>query len=128
MTATLVLERQGRLQDGWREQMLGGKMRQVYFESPDRMRLFLEPGPVVVTSPDSVHKALVKGGQLTDDYRQRQAALKPLMDKRKKAGPKGDFVALHNAEVQADKAFIKARPASWVSFEVLQQFPPQRAP
>ena len=122
LTATLVLERQGRLQDGWRK-LGGGERRQYYFESPDRMRLFLEPGPVVVTSADSVHKARVKGGPLTADYQQRQAALKPLADKRKKAGPKGDFVALRNEEVQANKAFIRAHPASWVSFEVLQQFP-----
>jgi peroxiredoxin len=124
MTASLVLERQGHLQDGLREVLMGGERRRYYFESPDRMRLFLEPGPVVVTSPDSVHNARVKGGPLTADYQQRQAALKPLLDKRKKAGPKGDFVALHNEEVQTNKAFIQAHPASWVSFEVLQQFPP----
>ena len=123
LTASLVLEQQGRLQDGWRKQLLGGEMRQYYFESPDRLRLFLEPGPVVVTSPDSVHNARVKGGRLTADYQQREAAVKRLLEKRKKAAPKGDFVALRNEEAQANKAFIRAHPASWVSFEVLQQFP-----
>ena len=123
MTASLVLERQGRLQDGFREMLLGGQKRRAFFESPDRIKLFLEPGPVVVTSVDSVCSARVKGGPLTADYQQRQAALKLLTDKRRKAGPKGDFVALRNEEVQANKAFIRAHPASWVSFEVLQQFP-----
>ena len=123
LTATLVLERQGRLQDGWREKMMGGERRKQFFESPDRLRLFLEPGPVVVTSSDSVRNALVKGGRLTTDYQQRQAAIKLMMEKRKKAGPKGDFAAFNNALAQADKAFIQAHPASWISFEVLQELP-----
>lgn len=122
MTASLVLERQGRLQDGWRR-VLGGEMRKYFFESPDRIRLFMEPGPVVVTSPDSVRKALVKGGQLTVDFQQREASIKLLQDKRLKASLKMDFVALNSALAQVDKDFIKAHPASWVSFEVLQQLP-----
>ena len=39
-SATLVLERQGRLQSGWHDIMLAGKMRRAYIESPDRLRLF----------------------------------------------------------------------------------------
>jgi peroxiredoxin len=123
LTASLVLERQGHLQDGWREQQWGNQKATFYAESPDRLPLFLEPGPVLITSPDSVSRARVKGGQLTADYQQRQAALKPLNEKRVKAGPKGDFVVLRNERTQLDKAFITAHPASWVSFEVLQQFP-----
>ena len=123
LTASLVLERQGRLQDGWRERLLGGQKSRVFFVSLDRINLFLEPGPVVVAGADSMRHARVKGGLLTADYQQRQAALKPLTDKRKKAGPKGDFAAFRREEVQANKAFIRAHPASWVSFEVLQQFP-----
>jgi peroxiredoxin len=46
-----------------------------------------------------------------------------MMEKRKKAGPKGDFAAFNNELAQADKAFIQAHPASWVSFEVLQELP-----
>lgn len=123
LTASLVLERQGRLQDGWRTQLMGGRKVTMYAESPDRLRLFLEPGPVVITSPDSVRNAQVKGGQLTADYQQHEAVLKPLLEKHKKAGSKGDFVAFRNELAQADKAFIKAHPASWVSFGVLQQLP-----
>ncbi|MDF7815759.1 TlpA disulfide reductase family protein [Hymenobacter sp. YC55] len=123
LTVSLVLERQGRLQDGWREQLVGGEKVTMYVESADRIRLFLEPGPVVVTSPDSVHNARVQGGPLTADYQQHQAALKLLNDKRAKAGPKGDFKAFRDEIAQADKAFIKAHPASWVSVEILQQLP-----
>jgi peroxiredoxin len=123
LTASLVLERQGHLQDGWREMLLGGQKRRAYVESPDRIKLFLEPGPVVVTSSDSVYKAQVKGGRLTADYQQRQAAIKPLTDKLKKAGPRGDFMAYLTEVAQADRAFIKAHPASWVSFEALQELP-----
>ena len=123
LTATLVLERQGRLQDGWREKMMGGERRKQFFESPDRLRLFLEPGPVVVTSSDSVRNALVKGGRLTADYQQRQAALKLMQDNLKKTGPKVDAMAFDHATAQANQAFIHAYPASWVSFEVLQQLP-----
>jgi peroxiredoxin len=122
MTASLVLERQGRLQDGWRK-LAGGEMRQYFFESPDRLRLFLEPGPVVMTTSDSLRKALVKGGPLTADYQQRESLINALTKKGKKSSQKGDFAAIYNEIAQADKAFIKAHPASWVSFEVLQQFP-----
>ena len=108
LTASLVLERQGRLQDGWRERLLGGQKSRVFFVSPDRINLFLEPGPVVVAGADSMRHARVNGGPLTADYQQRQAALKPLTDKRKKAGPKGDFAAFRREEVQANKAFIRA--------------------
>lgn len=123
MTASLVLERRGRLQDGMRAQVVGGQTRKFFFESPDRIKLFLEPGPVVVTSPDSAHNALLKGGQLTADYQQRQAATKPLLEKLKKAGPQGDFLAYLQEVARADKAFIQAHPASWVSFEALQELP-----
>jgi peroxiredoxin len=132
LTATLVLEREGRLQNNFPYQKLvAGKLRRWYGESPDRLRLFLEPGPVVVTSADSVHKALVQGGPLTADFQQHEAARKPLRDKLGKAldtmekgGPRPDFKAYNEAVAQLDQAFIKAHPASWISFEVLQQQPP----
>jgi peroxiredoxin len=131
MTAVLVLERQGRLQNNFPyEKVVAGKLRRWSGESPDRLKLFLEPGPVIVTSADSVRKALVKGGQLTVDFKQHEAALKPLRDNLSKAldtmekgGPRPDFKAHHEAVAQLDRAFIKTHPASWVSFEVLQQQP-----
>lgn len=132
VTATLVLERGGRLQNHFPyEQLVAGKLRRWYGESPDRLRLFLEPGPVVVTSADSVRKARVQGGPLTVDFQQHEAALKPLLDLHSKAlsnmaqgGPRPDFKAHREAVAQLDRAFIKAHPTSWVSFEVLLQQPP----
>ena len=127
-TATLVLERQGRLQSGWREMMLGGKMRRVYFESPDRLRLFLEPGPVVVTGPDSMRTARVAGGAPTADYQRLDEALKGVWVKRPVAKTKEEYEALkdqfdavNKAYVQTQLAFVKAHPTSWVSLEVLGQ-------
>jgi len=132
VTATLVLEREGRLQNNFPyQQLVAGQLRRWYGESPDRLRLFLEPGPVMVTSADSVRNARVQGGPLTADFQQYEAAVKPLRDNLKKAmnamaqgGPRPDFKANHEAVAQLDRAFIKAHPASWVSFELLQQQPP----
>lgn len=123
VTASLVLERQGRLQDGFREMMFGGKKARGFVESPDRIKLFLEPGPVAVTGPDSARNARVTGGPLTADYQQREAAITPLREKLKKEGPRGDFLAYLQEVAHADQAFIRAHPASWVSFEALQGLP-----
>jgi peroxiredoxin len=132
VTATLVLERAGHLRTKVPyEKLVAGKLRRWYGESPDRLYLFLEPGPVVMTSADSLRKARLKGGSLTTDFQQHEAALKPLQDKLSQAvidnmergGPRPDFKAHHEAVAQLDQAFIKAHPASWVSFEVLQQQP-----
>ena len=122
-SAELVLERKGRLQDGWR-----GKM---YVKSPDRASLFLEAGPIVVTSPDSLRKARITGGPLTADYQRLQAAVKSVADKMKKANSQAQFDAITKEYAQVETAFIRANPTSWVSLEVLQQLrmlaPPQYA-
>lgn len=120
-SGTLVLERQGRLQAGWRDQMLGGKMRRVYAESPDRLRLFLESGPVTVTSPDSLCTARVAGGALTDDYRRLDEVTKPIVAQFKTAHLPTQSAALNQEYIQAEYAFVRAHPTSWVSLEVLQQ-------
>lgn len=130
-TATLVLERQGRLQSGWQKKMFGGKMETVYVESPDRQRLFLEPGPVVVTSPDSVRTAHLTGGSLTADYQHLDEAMKPVAAKMKTAKSQEQFKAISKEYVQAYYAFVKTHPTSWVSLEALQYArqmgPPQYA-
>lgn len=130
-SATLVLERQGRLQSGWREMMLGGKMRRAYVESPDRLRLFLEPGPVVVTSADSLTTAHVAGGTLTADYQRMNEAIEPAAKKIKPGKSQAEYLAINRAYAQAHLAFIKAHPTSWVSLEALQYVnqlgPPQYA-
>lgn len=120
-SATLVLERQGRLQSGWREIMLGGKLRKAFLESPDRTRLFLEPGPVVVTSADSLRTAHLAGGPLTADYQQLEGLTKRVEGKRKKTDSPAQSDALAQEIVQANLAFVKAHPTSWVSLEALQQ-------
>ncbi len=121
-SATLVLERQGRLQAGWRErQMPGGKLGRAYIESPDRTRLFLEPGPVLVTSADSLRTAQLTGGALTADYQQLNEATKPVSTKLNSAKSQAQFEALSEEYAQAQLAFVKAHPTSWVSLEALQQ-------
>ena len=120
-TATLVLERQGRLQSGWRDRMFGGKMRRAYIESPDRIRLFLEPGPVVVSGRDSVLTARVAGGTLTADYQRLAAMLKPVVAKFPTAKTREQFDAVNKEYAQAQLAFVKAHPTSWVSLEALGQ-------
>ncbi len=121
-SATLVLERQGRLQSGWREMpMPGGKMGRAYIESPDRRRLFLEPGPVVVTSVDSLRTARVAGGALTADYQRLDEVTKPVIAKHKRGESPAQSDALHKEYVQANLAFVKAHPSSWASLEALQQ-------
>jgi peroxiredoxin len=121
-SATLVLERQGRLQSGWRElKMPGGKTGRAYVESPDRIRLFLEPGPVNITSSDSLRMAHLTGGILTADYQQLQEATKPASTKLKTAKSQTQFEALGKEFAQAHLAFVKAHPTSWVSLEALQQ-------
>ena len=62
--AQLVLQRQGRLRSRQREQLM----------------LFLEPGPIVVSSPEPLPTARVTGGPLTKDYQWRLAARKPISD------------------------------------------------
>jgi peroxiredoxin len=130
-SATLTLERQGRLQSGWRDRMFGGQMHRVYVESPDRIRLFLEPGPVVVTSSDSLRTARLTGGALTADYQQLDEATKPIIAKLKTAKLQAQFEAINKEYAQAQLAFVKAHPNSWVSLEVLEQArmmsPPQYA-
>ena len=120
-TATLVLERQGRLQTGWREMIFGGKMRRAYIESPDRRRLFLEPGPVVLTGTDSLLTARLTGGALTADYQRLDEALRPLSVKQKAVRSQAQFEALNKEYAQTQLAFVKAHPTSWVSLEVLEQ-------
>lgn len=55
----------------------------LYVIDPNRylsiMNLYLEPGPIRVTSPDSLLNATVQGGPLNADFNQLQTMLKPLM-------------------------------------------------
>lgn len=129
--AALVLERQGRLQDGWQKRTMGGKTGTMFVESPDRIRLFLEPGPVVFASSDSMRTARITGGALTADYQQMVAATKPASDKMKTGKSQADFDAFSKEYARALLGFAQAHPGSWVSLLALQYMrmfgPPQYA-
>jgi peroxiredoxin len=127
-SAELILERKGKLRENYSQQ--------ANFRSPDRTTVFLEPGPVVVTSPDSLTHARVAGGPQTAAYQRLLHSLAPTIKKIKlvSANPahtRADFTALDKEYAQVAQAFIKANPTSWVSLEILGQLgagaPPQYA-
>ncbi|RZJ58222.1 MAG: AhpC/TSA family protein [Hymenobacter sp.] len=120
-SATLVLERQGRLQSGWGYKMVDGKERGMSLESPDRLRVFLEPSLVVLVSADSVRTARVTSGALTKEYQLFEQATAPIKAKQKAGASRADFDDNNHEFAQASLAFVKAHPASWVSLEALQQ-------
>ena len=86
---------------------------------------------MVVTSADSLRTARLTGGPLTADYQQLDKALLPIAAKFKAAKTQPEFDALTKEYAQAQLAFIKAHPTSWVSLAVLGQArmmsPPQYA-
>jgi peroxiredoxin len=124
--ADLLVKRNGKLESG----MFGGPY--------DATRIYLEPGAIVVTSPDSLKNATTKGGPVNADDQRLVASFKPLLAKNKaleaeykKATPqqretpefkermeaKGQ--ALFKEYAQSYRAFIKANPNSWVSLYAL---------
>ncbi|AWM33377.1 TlpA disulfide reductase family protein [Hymenobacter nivis] len=121
----LILKRDGKLGNGM-------------YGMVDRTQVFLEPGPVVLTSPDSLFKARVTGGPVAADDQRLQVALKPIYDKRKVVGAEirkasmeerrapafaarmqGRFDVLNKEDQQVQQDFIKANPSSWVSLNAL---------
>ncbi|UOQ66118.1 TlpA disulfide reductase family protein [Hymenobacter volaticus] len=127
-----------------------GKLTLAFFNSSNRKDLFLEPGPIVVTSPDSLPNAKLTGTQLTADFNKLQASLKPITDKMNALGAeygKASEAQRKTPEFQErmrtagqnafkdfvlrEKEFIKANPNSWVSLNLLPQLgmmgPPQYA-
>jgi peroxiredoxin len=124
--AQLVLMRNGRRPD----------LRQL---PGNKLQLFLEPGPVIVTGSDSLPLAKFTGGPLTRDYLRLDAALQPAFARIKADGVeyqrateaqrkepaflehmKQEFKATNKAMHQQQAAFVKANPASWVSLDALQ--------
>ena len=118
-SATLVLERQGRLRSGWHDKLYGGKKVQIYVQSPDNIRLFLEPGPVVVTSPDSLRIARLAGGPATIAYHQLEATITQLLAKHRGDNSPAATKAYSVHYQRAQLAFAQAHPGSWVSLEVM---------
>jgi peroxiredoxin len=122
--AELVLERQGKRRD-----KLHGEG--AYFKSPDRTTVMLEPGPVVLTSPDSLRNAHITGGSLTADYQRLHTIEAAIFSKLKTARSPASPKERMQADIQAKMAFIKANPSSWMSLYALWQLnqlgPPQYA-
>ncbi|NKI90881.1 thiol-disulfide isomerase/thioredoxin [Hymenobacter sp. 1B] len=90
----LILARSGRLADTFAARV------------PERTFLFLETGPITVTSPDSLHHAKITGSGLTVEYERLQALLRPLR---------------HDEQQRQQTAYIRAHPNSYVSLDALQQ-------
>jgi peroxiredoxin len=124
--AQLVLVRNGRRLD----------LRQL---PGNKLQLFLEPGPVVITSSDSLPLARFTGGPLTRDYLRLDAAMQPAFARMKASGAEyqratealskepafaermqQEFKSTDKAMYQQQAAFVKANPASWVSLDALQ--------
>ena len=122
----VVVQRNGRLKDG-------------FSISRNRTRIFLEPGPVVVTTADSLPNANATGSQLTTDYQKLITSFEPIKAKEaaiiaeaEKASPQQQQVPAFQEHLQAQfqaireerqrgySAFIKANPTSWVSLDAMQ--------
>jgi len=119
-----------------------GKLRQALsnFQRADRTTTFLEKGPVVLTSTDSLTKAKITGSKLTTEYQQLQATLEPannqmkaLMADYRAATPEQrklpEFMKQLDAREEAItaeskqhySAFVKAHPSSVVSLGAVQE-------
>lgn len=114
----------------------GEDIRQV--AAPDLIEFYLEKGHIEISSPDSVHRATIKGGHLNADFSQYQqeiadpkTRMDELMVRFSEASDelKGDpeFMSALQNEAMAiqdeikDKAFafIKNKPSSEVSIDLL---------
>jgi peroxiredoxin len=127
-----------------------GKMGSGLFGSADRKEVYLEPGPVVVTSPDSLLHASVAGGPINADNQRLEASLKPVLAKLKANGAEYQKASEEQRKAPAFKArlqaqgeqtqneyaqrvrdFIQTNPNSWVSLYELGRLsmlaPPQYA-
>ncbi|OWP61397.1 alkyl hydroperoxide reductase [Hymenobacter amundsenii] len=124
VSASLILRKKGRLNT------LYGVL--------DQTRLFLEPGAVVVTSPDSLAHASLKGGPVTADYLRLQELFKPItanmqsfsdelqqIPEAQRQAPafrermQTAFEAFNKQLAAAAYAFARSNPKSWVSLDAL---------
>jgi peroxiredoxin len=103
--------------------------------------VYLEPGTITLTSPDSLDNAVLGGTPLNADYQKLRAGLKPSMQKMaqfmteyQKATPQQQadkafqessekrYEAIEADQKQARADFIKANPNSPVSLYALQRY------
>jgi thiol-disulfide isomerase/thioredoxin len=105
----------------------------------ERRFIFLEPGPLVVTSRDSLQRAKVTGSPLTVEYEHLLTALGPLNQQRYRLWTQRDSLqeksrdaaALQRVEAQLARltqqvtqqqaAYVKAHPSSYVSLSALKE-------
>ncbi|MBX0288820.1 AhpC/TSA family protein [Hymenobacter sp. HSC-4F20] len=104
----------------------------------DRTRLYLEPGTIVITSPDSLAHATIQGGPVNTDNVRLNAAIKPVIanvqafgaemqkaTEQQRQDPafhernKARFDAFNKQIAAVIYDFIKANPSSWVSLDAL---------
>ncbi|OGX89360.1 TlpA disulfide reductase family protein [Hymenobacter coccineus] len=115
-----------------------GKLGEGVFGAIRPLRVFLEPTPIVITSPDSMQNARVTGGPVAADYQRLvassdrvkakmnsigDAASKASAEERKSpafmARQRAQYEAVTKEFAQSDRDFIKANPNSWVSLYAL---------
>ena len=115
-----------------------GRLGSLYGRPGDRTRLYLELGTALVSSPDSLAHASVKGGALNADYTRLNKATEPVIAKMKAFGAEmqqateqqrqdpafgekaqARFTDFNKQIVAATYAFIKANPTSQVSLDAL---------
>lgn len=123
--ADVILRRNGRL---------GNFMRSYR----DQTRIYLEPGTVTITSPDSLAHATIKGGPTMADYLRLDALMKPTLARMNAIGAEvqkmteaqrqapgfreqmqARYATLDKEIVQTNYAFVKANPNSMVSLDAL---------
>ena len=121
----LVLARNGNLNDALRK--------------VERLGLFVEPGPVIITSADSLHNARVTGNPLNTEYVSMRGAIKPfdeqlnsLYAQQEAAGQsatateltrrlKAQEAVLNQQRNQQLAAYIRTHPDSYISLYLLKQ-------
>ncbi|SDY06328.1 TlpA disulfide reductase family protein [Hymenobacter psychrophilus] len=125
-SSLLLLARNGNLMDAMRQ--------------GERLGIFIEPGPVVLLSADSLHKAQATGNPLNTEYRRFLASLKPLDEQLRLVAAqqetatsqptttpqvsqrlKAQQAALSQQRREQQAAYIKAHPDSYVSLQLLKE-------
>ncbi|HEX8328072.1 MAG TPA: TlpA disulfide reductase family protein [Hymenobacter sp.] len=118
-----------------------GKLKDTYSASQERVRIFLEPTPVVISSADSLleTRAKVSGGSITADNQKLGAAMLAMKAKAMAFGAEArkateaqrkdpvfaarmqaQFEALNKEYGQVYVNFIRENPNSWVSLYGLE--------
>lgn len=124
VTADLIYRRKGQLSS--------------LFGTLDRVRIFLEPGTLLVTSPDSLAHATLKGGPATSDYVRLSESVKPIIatiqafgaetqkaTEQQRQDPayleqlRTKFEAFNKQIATTYYAFARANPNSWASLDAL---------